>query len=106
MSEALWCVQQITECPSEEEAVRLLTTMKTMDDYLGGRIIRPLGKQWWNLGEPEKVWRVQTLFEDCGSENALPEGLRRVLVLPSMFYSFGMVSQPTSPGCPDQGVST
>lgn len=87
-----WLVQCMTTAQSQQEAVSILRAMVEQSDYRGGRIIPPRGQGWWELVEPPQVWKVQTLHEDCGEENAnqLPEGVRRVLVLPSMFTTFGM----------------
>ncbi len=94
-NEAFWAVQNVTEIPGEDkqgEAERLLVTLTTMDNFIGGRIIPPQERGHWMVEEPAKVWKVQTIHEDCGEENAanLPDGLRRVLVLPSMFLMFGI----------------
>jgi hypothetical protein len=86
----IWLTQSITECASKEEADQVWAHLKTQSDYVGGRILAPRGRGFWELTNPLKVWKVQALFDDCGADAAhlLPDGMRRVLVWPSLFKAF------------------
>jgi hypothetical protein len=94
-NEAFWAVQLLEEVKTADEAVRLLTTLKATDGFVGGRLIPPAGKGWWMEEAPPEIWKVQVLYLDCGPDHAaaLPEGMKRVLVLPCMFRTFGIKTE-------------
>jgi hypothetical protein len=100
-SEPFWATQELVECQSQEEAENYVSWPMSQVGFICARIIAPQGPGWWDTwalaisdARPKDVWKVQALHEDCGSEAAaagLPDGLRRVLVLPCMKTLFSIV---------------
>ena len=85
---ALQVVESFHNQADAEEAFRL---QQIQDGYLGGRILPPPTLGWWEPegSRPSTEWRIQVFFEDCNpSEDGnspafMPDGVSRVLILPS-----------------------
>jgi hypothetical protein len=78
--DSMWMVQNVEEAKTEAEAQEIFAQLQTQQGYQGGRIIPP---------SPAKPgWRVQTFYEDA--QGWLPDGCRRVLVLPGLRRLLGL----------------
>ena len=88
-------IQYTDTAKSADEARQMLAFLASQVDYLGGRITEPAGRGWWETFGIEPlapVWKVQAFFEDVPESTWLPDGCRRVLVLPSMTRLLGVAA--------------
>lgn len=86
-------IQYLENFTSEREAKDCFAFLKEQCDYIGGRILPPLGPGWWTMGKPLKTdWTVQTFHELMPNENvsSLPDGCRLVVILDSQKKSLGI----------------
>lgn len=86
-------IQYIEDFKTAKEAEECFGFMKTQSDYIGGRILPPVGPGWWTMGAPLKTdWTVQTFHEadGIGREDLLPDGCRLVIILDSQRKALGI----------------
>lgn len=81
-----WALQFTDTFDNEEDAVQALEGLKIQDGYLGGRVMPPT---------PSKPgWRLQAFFQDepeaAANSAGLPDGMRRVLLLPGQKHQLGI----------------
>jgi hypothetical protein len=68
----LHAIQIMETAPNESTAREIFAGLREQIGYLGGRILPP---------SPAKPgWRVQVFIEDDGTAEALPRGMRRVII--------------------------
>lgn len=85
-------LQYTDEFPTEAEALTALEFLKTQADFLGGRLLPPPAKGWWESPDAPAptIWKLQAFFEPTLEPLAwLPDGFRPVLVPLSMAASLG-----------------
>lgn len=63
-------IQYLDTAHDEFSAVAMKEALSRQVDYIAGRVIPP--------SDVYPTWRVQVLFEDCGHDLPLCDGLRRV----------------------------
>lgn len=85
-------IQYIDTARTEQEACNMLAWLATQVDYIGGRILEPVTRGWWEVGTgPESTtWGVQVFFQDAPEASWLPDGCRRVILLNSQRKQFGL----------------
>lgn len=89
----LKAIQYIEECKTAQQAQGVLVGLRTLEDFLGGRVIEPPARGWWEVGTgPEPVWKVQAMFigEDVVHGDWLPDGCRLVHVPPCVQAELGI----------------
>lgn len=79
--DATHMIQYMEDAKHEVGAHDMFEFLRMQIDFLGGRILPP------GPGKPH--WRVQAFFQDSADE-PLPDGCRRVLVLPSQRRALGL----------------
>ncbi len=77
-------IQFIETARDEAEALVLLHGLKAQVDYRGGRILPPVNQ----IGKNE--WRVQAFFDDSPDASWLPDGCRRVFIVPGHELRLGI----------------
>lgn len=80
MSAWQWAIQLVESFEEMDEAREALKQLATQEGFLGGRALPASG------GKPN---RVQAFFVDEEGGDLLPDGLRRVIVPPSMWATLG-----------------
>ena len=89
-------MQYVDSYKTETEARQAFEFMSGQDDCLGGRVMPPAQRGWWEVGEPsgeDAKWRIQTFHRlDDGFDRAalLPDGCRVVLILDSQRKALGV----------------
>lgn len=78
----MWMIQLMEAASDEADAGQMLAGLQQQVDFKGGRTLPARGD-----GTP---WRVQAFFEDVSDASWLPDGLRRVIVLPQHYGMFGI----------------
>jgi hypothetical protein len=76
MSEWQRAVQYMDHPRDRDEAVSMLGECRRQVDFIAGRVLPPT--------DTKPGWRLQCLFQDCGHDLPLPDGMRRVIVPPSL----------------------
>lgn len=81
-------IQHVEHATTEQAAQQMLAMMKSQHGFLGGRVLPP--------GPGEPSWRAQTFFEtdEQAQPSWLPDGLRWVLVPPTMQWTLGFPGAP------------
>lgn len=84
----MWFIQYIEAANDEQHAKSMIDGLRQQSDFRGARILPPVNQEGKNM------WRVQAFFTDATTPGTtwLPDGCRRVMVLPSQFASMGIQS--------------
>jgi hypothetical protein len=94
MSYSFVAIQTMAEARDRSEAEELFAADQQQDGWIGGRIIEPRGRAFWDAPDstPSTVYRVQSFYRDelgngrdwlpiGDGMTLLPDGMRRVLIL-------------------------